>query len=143
MCIPLSTPLNWSRSRMSQRTRSSWEKLSNTVMSSRYTSSFRQTPVAAHWPMSTAVFLFTELVLLSPDTLCHFSKASISCFWFNKLLAQRSFKVNRFSRNCFKPVVAVLNLLPCVMTVSLRPLGNCCCGYLNLCKEEIINQESN
>lgn len=31
-----STPQNWSRSRTSRRTRSSWERLSNTVTSSRY-----------------------------------------------------------------------------------------------------------
>lgn len=36
LSLSLSMPLSWSRSRMSRRTRSSWERLSNTVTSSRY-----------------------------------------------------------------------------------------------------------
>lgn len=53
--------LNWSRSRMSRRTRSSWERLSNTVTSSRY--------VVSQRPVYRPVFLFTEALHLSSHTV--------------------------------------------------------------------------
>lgn len=58
---------NWSRSRTSQRTRSSSEKSSNTVILSRYSPSLQQTLVASDCPESRALFLFACL-----PKLCYF-----------------------------------------------------------------------
>lgn len=58
----LSMRQNWSRSRMSQRTRSSWEMWSNTAMSSRYSPSLQQTPAAPG--RLKPLFLFSCLLRL-------------------------------------------------------------------------------
>lgn len=85
----LSMQQSWSRSRTSRRTRSSSEKLSNTVMSSRYSTSLQQTPAASDCLDPRAfvfVFLLTKVVCYChpiPDASGDFGKVHNGRIWFH------------------------------------------------------------